>query len=153
MTADHLQEWFEAGACDGYWVSLDINEDEIDTFVGEVIPILQARPVSALRISLSCSELASARDRHPHAPARMESISTASSASPVSSRHRMEGSVAATRHTPAPEPSGRSQWPRMTASALPAHVQCDKQTAQYPMWGSKRATKGSADAGVASHAP
>lgn len=43
VTADHLQEWFEAGACDGFWVSTDINEDGIDTFVDEVIPLLQER--------------------------------------------------------------------------------------------------------------
>ncbi|QXQ10091.1 NtaA/DmoA family FMN-dependent monooxygenase [Paeniglutamicibacter sp. Y32M11] len=43
VTADHLQEWFEAGACDGFWVSPDINEDGIDTFVDEVIPLLQQR--------------------------------------------------------------------------------------------------------------
>jgi FMN-dependent oxidoreductase (nitrilotriacetate monooxygenase family) len=42
-TADHLQEWFEAGAADGFWVSIDINEDGIDTFVEEVVPILQER--------------------------------------------------------------------------------------------------------------
>lgn len=42
-TADHMQEWFEAGACDGFWVSIDVNEDGIDTFVDEVIPILQRR--------------------------------------------------------------------------------------------------------------
>ena len=43
VTADHLQEWFEAGACDGFWISIDVNEDGIDTFVDEVVPILQAR--------------------------------------------------------------------------------------------------------------
>ena len=43
VTADHLQEWFEAGACDGFWVSIDVNEDGIDTFVDEVVPILQER--------------------------------------------------------------------------------------------------------------
>lgn len=45
VTADHLQEWFEAGACDGFWVFLDINEDGIDTFVDEVVPILQERGI------------------------------------------------------------------------------------------------------------
>lgn len=45
VTADHLQEWFEAGACDGFWMSLDINEDGIDTFVDEVVPILQGRGI------------------------------------------------------------------------------------------------------------
>nr|WP_207307581.1 hypothetical protein [Kocuria rosea] len=43
MTADHLQEWFEAGAADGFWVSIDVYEDGIDTFVDEVVPILQER--------------------------------------------------------------------------------------------------------------
>ncbi|MGN7251463.1 MULTISPECIES: hypothetical protein [unclassified Arthrobacter] len=38
-----MQEWFEAGACDGFWVSIDINEDGIDTFVDEVVPLLQQR--------------------------------------------------------------------------------------------------------------
>lgn len=42
-TADHLQEWFEAGACDGFWVSIDVYEDGIDTFVDEVVPLLQER--------------------------------------------------------------------------------------------------------------
>lgn len=43
VTADHMQEWFEAGAVDGFWVSIDTYEDGIDTFVDEVIPILQER--------------------------------------------------------------------------------------------------------------
>lgn len=43
VTADHLQEWFEAGAADGFWVSVDVYEDGIDTFVDEVVPILQER--------------------------------------------------------------------------------------------------------------
>ena len=43
VTADHMQEWFEAGACDGFWVSIDVNEDGIDTFVDEVVPLLQER--------------------------------------------------------------------------------------------------------------
>jgi len=41
--ADHMQEWFEAGAADGFWISPDVNEDGIDAFVDEVVPILQAR--------------------------------------------------------------------------------------------------------------
>lgn len=41
--ADHLQEWFEAGAVDGFWVSPDVNETDIDTFVDEVVPLLQDR--------------------------------------------------------------------------------------------------------------
>lgn len=43
VTADHMQEWFEAGAVDGFWVSVDVYEDGIDTFVDEVVPILQER--------------------------------------------------------------------------------------------------------------
>jgi len=41
--ADHMQAWFEAGAADGFWISADVNEDGIDAFVDEVIPILQER--------------------------------------------------------------------------------------------------------------
>ena len=43
VTADHMQEWFEAGAVDGFWVSIDVYEDGIDAFVDGVIPILQER--------------------------------------------------------------------------------------------------------------
>ncbi len=42
-TANHLQEWFEAGAADGFWINIDIYEDGIDTFVDQVVPILQER--------------------------------------------------------------------------------------------------------------
>lgn len=45
VTADHLQEWFEAGAVDGFWVSIDTYEDGIDTFVDEVVPLLQERGI------------------------------------------------------------------------------------------------------------
>ncbi|QKJ94685.1 NtaA/DmoA family FMN-dependent monooxygenase [Agrobacterium pusense] len=41
--ADHMQEWFEAEAVDGFWVSPDIYEDGIDAFVDGVVPILQDR--------------------------------------------------------------------------------------------------------------
>ncbi|MEV4951323.1 NtaA/DmoA family FMN-dependent monooxygenase [Paenarthrobacter nitroguajacolicus] len=41
--ADHMQEWFEAGAVDGFWVSPDVYEDGIDAFVDGVVPILQDR--------------------------------------------------------------------------------------------------------------
>ncbi|WP_122815992.1 NtaA/DmoA family FMN-dependent monooxygenase [Nocardioides pantholopis] len=41
--ADHLQEWFDADAVDGFWVQPDVNETDIDTFVNEVVPILQHR--------------------------------------------------------------------------------------------------------------
>lgn len=41
--ADHMQAWFEAGACDGFWISPDILDDGIDAFVNDVVPILQER--------------------------------------------------------------------------------------------------------------
>ena len=41
--ANHMHEWFEAGAADGFWISPDINSDGIDAFVDEVVPILQTR--------------------------------------------------------------------------------------------------------------
>ncbi len=41
--ADHMQEWFEAGAADGFWVSPDAYHDGIDDFVDGVVPILQDR--------------------------------------------------------------------------------------------------------------
>jgi FMN-dependent oxidoreductase (nitrilotriacetate monooxygenase family) len=41
--ADHMLEWFEAGAADGFWISPDIYEDGIDAFVDGVVPILQER--------------------------------------------------------------------------------------------------------------
>jgi alkanesulfonate monooxygenase SsuD/methylene tetrahydromethanopterin reductase-like flavin-dependent oxidoreductase (luciferase family) len=41
--ADHMQEWFEAGACDGFSVAIDVYADGIDAFVDEVIPELQKR--------------------------------------------------------------------------------------------------------------
>lgn len=41
--ADHLQEWFEAGACDGFWLSPDVHVQDIDVFVDEVLPILRER--------------------------------------------------------------------------------------------------------------
>lgn len=43
--ADHMQQWFEAGAADGFWISPDVNADGIDAFVDEVVPILQERGV------------------------------------------------------------------------------------------------------------
>lgn len=43
VTADHMQEWFEAGAVDGFWVSIDVYEDGIDAFVDGVVPTLQER--------------------------------------------------------------------------------------------------------------
>lgn len=41
--ADHMQRWFEAGAADGFWVAIDVYEDGVNTFVDEVVPLLQAR--------------------------------------------------------------------------------------------------------------
>lgn len=48
--ADHMQEWFEAGAADGFWVSPDVYEDGVDAIVDGVdaivdgvLPILQER--------------------------------------------------------------------------------------------------------------
>jgi FMN-dependent oxidoreductase (nitrilotriacetate monooxygenase family) len=41
--ADHMQEWFEAGAADGFWVSPDVYDDGVDAFVDGVVPILQDR--------------------------------------------------------------------------------------------------------------
>ena len=43
VTADHMQEWFEAGAVDGFWVSIDVYENGIDEFVDQVVPELQRR--------------------------------------------------------------------------------------------------------------
>jgi FMN-dependent oxidoreductase (nitrilotriacetate monooxygenase family) len=43
LHADHIQEWFEAEAADGFWVSPDVYEDGVDAFVDEVVPILRAR--------------------------------------------------------------------------------------------------------------
>ncbi|CCQ44474.1 putative nitrilotriacetate monooxygenase component A [Pseudarthrobacter siccitolerans] len=43
--ADHLQEWLEAGAADGFWVSPDIYEDGVDAFVDEVVPELRRRGI------------------------------------------------------------------------------------------------------------
>jgi FMN-dependent oxidoreductase (nitrilotriacetate monooxygenase family) len=41
--ADHMQEWFESGAIDGFWICIDVFRDGIDAFVDQVIPILQDR--------------------------------------------------------------------------------------------------------------
>jgi FMN-dependent oxidoreductase (nitrilotriacetate monooxygenase family) len=41
--ADHMQAWAEAGAADGFWLSVDVNTDGIDAFVDQVVPILQER--------------------------------------------------------------------------------------------------------------
>ena len=39
--ADHIQEWVDAGAVDGFWISPDVYEDGVDAFVDEVVPLLQ----------------------------------------------------------------------------------------------------------------
>ena len=41
--ANHMQEWFEAGAVDGFWICVDVYRDGIDAFVDGVVPILQER--------------------------------------------------------------------------------------------------------------
>ena len=41
--ADHMQEWFESGAVDGFWICIDVYRDGIDAFVDQVVPILQER--------------------------------------------------------------------------------------------------------------
>jgi alkanesulfonate monooxygenase SsuD/methylene tetrahydromethanopterin reductase-like flavin-dependent oxidoreductase (luciferase family) len=41
--ADFMQEWFEAGAADGFWMTPDILVDGLDAFVDGVVPILQQR--------------------------------------------------------------------------------------------------------------
>ncbi|MGY2080123.1 NtaA/DmoA family FMN-dependent monooxygenase [Modestobacter sp. SYSU DS0657] len=41
--ADHMQEWFEAGACDGFSLAIDVYADGIDAFVDQVVPLLQQR--------------------------------------------------------------------------------------------------------------
>lgn len=41
--ADHMQEWFEAEAADGFWVIPDVYHDGLDAFVDGVVPILQER--------------------------------------------------------------------------------------------------------------
>ncbi|MBY4208073.1 NtaA/DmoA family FMN-dependent monooxygenase [Rhodococcus fascians] len=43
LTANHMQEWFDAGACDGFWLNPDVYEDGIDAFVDQVVPLLQQR--------------------------------------------------------------------------------------------------------------
>ena len=41
--ADHMQEWFEAGACDGFSLAIDVYADGIDAFVDQVVPLVQER--------------------------------------------------------------------------------------------------------------
>ncbi|MNN39517.1 Nitrilotriacetate monooxygenase component A [compost metagenome] len=41
--ADFLEEWFLAGACDGFSISPDVANDGVTDFINLVIPILQQR--------------------------------------------------------------------------------------------------------------
>jgi len=41
--ADMIEEWMEAGACDGFNITLASDEDSLELFVDEVIPELQRR--------------------------------------------------------------------------------------------------------------
>ena len=43
--ADHLQQWLEAGAADGFWIMTDIYEDGLPAFVDQVVPLLHERGV------------------------------------------------------------------------------------------------------------
>jgi FMN-dependent oxidoreductase (nitrilotriacetate monooxygenase family) len=43
QAADHLQEWFEAEAADGFLLNFDNYHDGIDDFVDRVVPVLRAR--------------------------------------------------------------------------------------------------------------
>jgi len=43
QVADHLQEWFEAGAADGFMLNFDDFSTEIEHFVDQVVPILRQR--------------------------------------------------------------------------------------------------------------
>ena len=43
QAADHLQEWFEAGAADGFVMSFDDYHTGIDGFIERVVPILRER--------------------------------------------------------------------------------------------------------------
>ncbi|SDQ53605.1 FMN-dependent oxidoreductase, nitrilotriacetate monooxygenase family [Microbacterium sp. cf332] len=43
VIADHMQEWFDADAADGFWVTPDIHVDGMAAFVDGVVPILQQR--------------------------------------------------------------------------------------------------------------
>jgi FMN-dependent oxidoreductase (nitrilotriacetate monooxygenase family) len=43
--ADHMQEWFEAEAVDGFWLLPDIYEDGVDAVVNVVVPLLVQRGI------------------------------------------------------------------------------------------------------------
>jgi len=41
--ADHIQDWFEGGACDGFNIMPPLMEEGLDTFIDQVLPILRKR--------------------------------------------------------------------------------------------------------------
>ncbi|MDX3452043.1 hypothetical protein PV396_08785 [Streptomyces sp. ME02-8801-2C] len=41
--ADHMQQWFDAGACDGSSLAIDGYHDGVDAFADEFVPIRQER--------------------------------------------------------------------------------------------------------------
>lgn len=43
--ADHMQEWFESEAADGFWISPEVYDDGLDAFVDGVVPLLQERGI------------------------------------------------------------------------------------------------------------
>lgn len=43
--ADHMTDWFQAGAADGFWVMPDTYKVDLKRFVDEVVPLLQKRGV------------------------------------------------------------------------------------------------------------
>lgn len=45
QAADQLQEWIQAGACDGFTLAVDDLHDGLDAFVDQVVPILRRRGV------------------------------------------------------------------------------------------------------------
>lgn len=45
QVADHLQEWFEADAADGFMLNFDDFSTEIGNFVDQVIPVLRERGI------------------------------------------------------------------------------------------------------------
>nr|WP_160166609.1 LLM class flavin-dependent oxidoreductase [Arthrobacter nitrophenolicus] len=45
QVADHLQEWFKAGAADGFMLNFDDFSTEIGNFVEQVIPVLRERGI------------------------------------------------------------------------------------------------------------
>ena len=47
VTADHLQQWFEAGAADGFWLSPDVYEDGVDA---TRVPLVTLLPVITKKI-------------------------------------------------------------------------------------------------------